>query len=193
VADTSDRGGGGCRSPRGDPVRGLWRAAKLLPPEPGRASPIADFTTLPFTVALFRPGCGAAFLRLAAPAALGPSCPRWRPGGALPRPAVGRGTGLLTPYAGNTPLPDPAPPGPRGPTRRLQQLQAPPQQGGRHARAPRAGGQLPPVRDATSVTAAPHFRRRAGPDAHAQRELRAGVGREGPWRHVVAPCCGAML
>lgn len=76
-----------------------------LSPEPGGASPIADFTTLPLTVALFLPACGAAFLRLAAPAAPGPSRSRWSPGGASPRPAAGRGTGLLKPYAGNNPRP----------------------------------------------------------------------------------------
>ena len=43
---------------------------------------------------------------------------------------------------------------------------------------------LPPARDATSVSAAPHFRRRARPGAHAQTELRRGLGGKG---------CGAML
>lgn len=194
------RGAAGHRE--GTRCEGCGGQQSSFPPpssEPDRDSPIADFTTLPLTVALFLRGSGAAFLRLAAPAALGPSRPCWSPGGAFLRPAGERGTGLLKPYAGNNPLPAPTAPSPRGPTRRLQQLQAPPQQGGRHNRAhpprPPAAANfrllatLPAARDATSASAGPRFRRRARPGAHAQRELRPGLGGKDCgamlWRHVV--------
>lgn len=203
--DTSSRGGGLRDTTRGPGARAVecGKAASHRPPR-SRDSPIADFTTLPLTVALFLLGCGAAFLRLAAPAALGPSCSCWSPGGAFPWPAAARGTELLKPYAGNNPLPTPTAPGPRGPTRRLQQLQTAPQQGGRHDRATpappvtnfRLVATLLPARDATSVSAEPHFRRRPRPGAHAQRELRR-PGRGGAGGGGVGSLggkgCGAML
>lgn len=98
-------GAGGCGTAQGNPLRGLRRAAKLLPAplESGWDSPIADFTTLPLTVALFLRGSAAAFLRPAAPAALGPARSCRSPGGAFPWPAARRGTGLLGPHAGNHP------------------------------------------------------------------------------------------
>lgn len=136
----------GCGTPQRCPVRGLWR---------GQDSPIADFTTLPLTVALFLPGSGALFLRLAAPAALRPARPRWSPGGTFARPATGRGTESLQPYRG-APFCPPAHPGPAGspggssssrPRRSSDADMAPLRSRPPPQRPPRPGGDPHPARE----------------------------------------------